>query len=137
MPKQKDRVVIDTNLWISFLLTRDFSKFDSIIADNEITLVFSEELIDEIVEVTQRVKFRRYFKLDDVESLLTKIKSRSVFIEVTSEINKCRDPKDNFLLSLSLDGYATHLLTGDKDLLILKNFGQTKILKITEYLSEE
>jgi putative PIN family toxin of toxin-antitoxin system len=49
MPKQKDRVIIDTNLWISFLLTKDFSKFDSIIADNEITLIFSEELIDEIL----------------------------------------------------------------------------------------
>ena len=136
MPKQKDRVIIDTNLWISFLLTRDFSKLDSIIADNEITLLFSEELIDEIVEVTQRIKFRKYFKLDDVESLMLKIKSRALFIEVTSEITKCRDPKDNFLLSLSLDGNATHLLTGDNDLLILKRFGQTKILKITEYLDE-
>ena len=137
MPKQKDRVVIDTNLWISFLLTKDFSKFDSIIAHNEITLIFSAELVDEIVEVTQRIKFRKYFKLDDVESLLIKIKSRSVFIEVTSGVNRCRDPKDNFLLSLALDGFATHLLTGDKDLLILKNFGQTKIQKITEYLGEE
>ena len=137
MPKQKDRVVIDTNLWISFLLTKDFSKFDSIIAHNEITLIFSAELVDEIVEVTQRIKFRKYFKLDDGESLLIKIKSRSVFIEVTSGVNRCRDPKDNFLLSLALDGFATHLLTGDKDLLILKNFGQTKILKITEYLGEE
>jgi putative PIN family toxin of toxin-antitoxin system len=89
------------------------------------------------VEVTQRPKFRKYFKLDDVESLLLKIKLRSVFIEVKTEINKCRDPKDNFLLSLSLDGLATHLLTGDKDLLILKNFGQTKIITITEYLGEE
>ena len=52
MPKQKDRVIIDTNFWINFLLTRDFSKFDSIIADNEITLLFSEELVNEIVEVT-------------------------------------------------------------------------------------
>ena len=137
MPKQKDRVVIDTNLWISFLLTKDFSKFDSIIAHNEITLIFSAELVDEIVEVTQRIKFRKYFKLDDVESLLIKIKSRSVFIEVTSGVNRCRDPKDNFLLSLALDGFATHLLTGDRDLLILKNFGQTKVQKITEYLGEE
>ena len=70
MPKLKDRVIIDTNLWISFLLTKDLSKFDSIIADNEITLVFSQELVDEIVEVTQRINFRRYFKLDDVESLI-------------------------------------------------------------------
>ena len=135
MPKQKERVIIDTNLWINFLLTGDFSKFDSIIADNEITLIISAELIDEIVEVIQRIKFRKYFKMDDVERLLLKIKSRAAFIDVKSEISECSDPKDNFLLSLSQDGNASHLLTGDKDLLVLKRFGQTKILKITEYLS--
>ena len=136
MPGQKDRVIIDTNLWISFLLTKDLSKFDSIVAGNQLKLIFSQELIDEIVEVTQRSKFRKYFELDDVESLLLKIRARANFIEVTSDINACRDPKDNFLLSLSIDGNATHLLTGDKDLLILKKFGKTKILTITEYLEE-
>lgn len=137
MPKQKDRVIIDTNLWISFLLTRDFSKFDSIIADNKITLLFSEELLNEIIEITQRIKFKRYFKLDEVESLILMIKTRAIFVDVTSEIQKCRDIKDNFLLSLSMDGKASHLLTGDKDLLILKKIGQTKIIKITEYLGEK
>ena len=121
----------------SFLLTRDFSKFHSIVADNKITLLFSEELVKEIVEVTQRIKFRKYFKLDEVESLMLMIKTRAIFVDVTSEINKCRDPKDNFLLSLSMDGNATHLLTGDKDLLILKRSGQTKIIKITKCLGDE
>ena len=137
MPKPKDRVIIDTNLWLSFLLTKDLSKFDSIIANNEITLIFSQELIDEIVEVTQRVKFRKYFKLDDVESLLLKLKARAIYINVASEVLACRDPKDNFLLALSVDGNATHLLTGDKDLLILKKFGKTRILTVTEYMSKE
>ena len=135
MPGQKNSVIIDTNLWISFLLTKDLSKFDSIIANNEITLIFSQEFVDEIVEVTQRSKFRKYFELDDVESLMIKIRARAIFIEVSSNINACRDPKDNLLLSLSVDGNATHLLTGDKDLLVLKKFGKTKILKITEYLA--
>lgn len=104
MPGQKDRIIIDTNIWISFLLTKDLSKFDSIIANNETKLIFCQELIDGIVEVTQRIKFRKYFKLDDVESLMLKIRAGAIFIEVTSEINTCRDPKDNFLLSLALDG---------------------------------
>jgi len=137
MPKPKDRVIIDTNLWLSFLLTKDLSKFDSIIANSEITLIFSQELIDEIVEVTQRVKFRKYFQLDDVESLLLKLKARAIYINVASEVLACRDPKDNFLLALSVDGNATHLLTGDKDLLILKKFGKTRILTVTEYMSKE
>lgn len=135
MQNQKDRVIIDTTLWISFLLTKDFSKFDRIIAGQEIVLVFSQELVDEIVAVTQRIKFRKYFPLKDVESLLRKINSRSIFISVTTVSNACRDPKDNFLLALAIDAEATHLITGDKDLLILEKIGTTKILTITEYFS--
>ena len=67
MPNSKDRVIIDTNLWISFLLTKDLSKFDSIITEQKLTLLFSQELIDELVEVTQRPKYRKYFPIDEVE----------------------------------------------------------------------
>lgn len=84
MQNQKDSVIIDTNLWISFLLTKDFSKFDKIIADQLVTLVFSEELVEEILEVTQRPKFRKYFPIVDVESLLLKIRDRAIFINVTT-----------------------------------------------------
>ena len=52
MRNQKSRVIIDTNLWISYLLTKEFAKFDTIISDKKIILPFSQELIDEIVEVT-------------------------------------------------------------------------------------
>lgn len=135
MPNSKDRVIIDTNLWISFLLTKDLSKFDSIITEQKLTLLFSQELIDELVEVTQRPKFRKYFPLDEVEELLLKIKSRAIFIKVTRIVSDCRDPKDNFLLSLALDGKATHLITGDKDLLVIENYKKIKILTITQYLT--
>lgn len=60
---------------------------------------------------------------------------RAHFIEVSSIVNISRDAKDNFLLALAKDGKATHLLTGDKDLLVLKKFGRTKIMTLTEYLS--
>ena len=60
---------------------------------------------------------------------------KSIFIEVTSEVEVCRDKKDNFLLALAKDGTASHLITGDNDLLILKTFSKTKILTLSEYLS--
>jgi putative PIN family toxin of toxin-antitoxin system len=135
MRTPKNRVIIDTNLWINFLLTKDLSKFDKIIASNKITLIFSQELVDEFVEVTQRGKFRKYFDLEDVESLLVKIKNRALFITVTSVVTACRNIKDNFLLALAIDASATHLITGDKDLLILENHGTTKILTISEYFA--
>ena len=134
MPGQKNRVIIDSNLWISFLLTRDLSKFDKIIADRQLTLLFSEELVEEFLEVTQRGKFRKYFPVDDIEALLLRIRKRATFVNVASDIIACRDPKDNFLLSLAADSQATHLITGDKDLLVLKKFINTKIVTVTEYL---
>jgi len=136
MRNQKDKVIIDTNLWISFLLTKDFTRVDKIIADKKLVLLFSQELIDEIIEVTQRRKFRKYFPLDDIERLLLKIRDRAEFIKIKSIITDCRDPKDNFLLSLSVDGNATHLITGDKDLLVLKDYGETKILTMAGYLQQ-
>ena len=53
MPKRRDRVIIDTNLWLSFLLSRDFSRLDKIFADESVLLLFSQELLDEFIEVAR------------------------------------------------------------------------------------
>ena len=135
MARAKHRVVIDTNLWISFLLTKDFRKLDKMFADDRLVLLFSQELLDEFVEVARRPKFRKYFTLSDLQNLLLQVRTRAEFVNVTSDIILCRDPKDNFLLSLAADGQATHLLTGDKDLLDLQTIGKTVIQPITSYLS--
>jgi putative PIN family toxin of toxin-antitoxin system len=137
MPKKKNRIIIDTNLWVSFLLTNDFSKLDKIFANKHVTLLFSQVLLDEFIEVAQRPKFKKYFSLTDLENLLLQIKNEAEFIEVTSDIKLCRDPKDDFLLSLANDGKATHLITGDKDLLDIKNFGKTKITTTANYLLKQ
>ena len=136
MPKKKDRIIIDTNLWISFLLTNDFSKLDEIFSAKLITLLFSQALLEEFIGVAQRPKLKKYFSLKDLEKLLSQIKNVAEFIEVTSDVQICRDPKDNFLLALAKDGTATHLISGDKDLLDIKEFDNTKIVTMTNYLLE-
>ncbi len=82
-------------------------------------MLFSEELIEEFFEVTKRKKFKKYFSASDVESLIIKIRKIALFINFKTEVKLCRDVKDNFLLSLCIDGKATHLITGDKNLLTL------------------
>jgi putative PIN family toxin of toxin-antitoxin system len=134
MPKQKDRVIIDTNIWISFLVSRNYSKLDKILGERQIILLYSQDLIDEFIEVAQRPKFKRYFSSEDLQTLLLTLTSRATFIEITSTIDICDDPKDNFLLALAKDGKATHLITGDDDLLRLQTFGKTSILTIAQYL---
>ena len=128
-----DRIIIDTNLWVSFLITKDFTKLDDIIFSRQSILVFSQELLDEFLEVARRPKFRCFFSNTDIEEILETIGEYADFIDVRSEIKICRDPKDNFLLSLSVDGKADFLLTGDKDLLDLKKIGETTIITISDF----
>ncbi|WP_134089166.1 putative toxin-antitoxin system toxin component, PIN family [Olivibacter sp. XZL3] len=136
MPKKKDSLIIDTNLWISYLLSGN-KKLDYILSNKRVTLIFSQELLDELIEVTQRPKFKKYFSFEDVSTLLHELKLRSIFINTSSNVTVCRDEKDNFLLGLAEDGKATHLVTGDKDLLVLETYKKTKIITIEEYLDKK
>jgi putative PIN family toxin of toxin-antitoxin system len=136
MARKRDRVILDTNIWISFILTGDFTKLDHIFQENSIVLLFIKELIEEFIDVASRPKFRKYFPLEDLINLLGQIEKKSEFIQVVSAINLCRDPKDDFLLSLAHDGQATHLISGDKDLLAIGSFGKTRILTLADYLNQ-
>ncbi len=135
MPNKVSRIILDTNLWISFLISNDFSKLDEIIFQKKAVLVFSKELLDEFLEVTKRTKFRRFFSKTDVENILETIDEYADFVIVKSKITICRDPKDNFLLSLAKDGKADFLLTGDNDLLTIGVFEKTSIETIANFLS--
>jgi len=134
MKNKQQRILLDTNVWISFLITKDFSKLDEFIFTRKVILLFSQELLDEFIEVAKRPKFRRWFSSDDVESILETIDEYAEFITVKSKTTICRDPKDNFLLSLSVDGNADFLITGDLDLLDLDTINKTKILTISTFL---
>ena len=137
MPKIKSRIIIDTNLWISFLLTKDFKKLDRLFSNESLVLIFSRDLLEEFVAVAKRPKFKKYFNSSDLNDLLSEIHLRAEFIEVTSDVILCRDPKDDFLLSLSQDGNADYLITGDKDLIELGKIGKTTIITLTEYIEKK
>ena len=70
MRGEKDRVIFDTNIWISYLISNDFLFLDKLISDRLIILVFSTELLEEFYEVASRSKFKSYFSVDDLEALI-------------------------------------------------------------------
>ena len=134
MHEKKDRVIFDTNIWISYLISDEFSFIDTLILHHYFDLIYSEELLKEFVTVTKRKKFNRYFTTKEINSIVDWIIKFGIYIDVKSRINICRDPKDNFLLSLSYDAHATHLISGDKDLLEIKYFYGTTILEYSSYI---
>ena len=127
------RVILDTNLWISYLISNRLIKIDLLLEQEKIRLIFSEELLQEFIEVAHRPKFKKYFSEDDINELLDLFDYFGELIEVNSVVEVCRDPKDNFLLALARDSQADYLITGDRDLLELKKFESTRIVTFSDF----
>jgi putative PIN family toxin of toxin-antitoxin system len=87
MTLKNDRLVIDTNLWISFLLNKRLSALDQLFYNSQIELLFSDELITEFIDVAHRPKFRKYFSKKDLEELILRIRMHAGFVNVITKVN--------------------------------------------------
>lgn len=131
------KVIIDTNIWISYLISNKFDKLDDYIIEDKIKLLFSKELFEELLTVVKRPKLSKYISESNITDLVRLFDNYGKLIKVSTNIEKCRDFKDNFLLNLAIDGKADYLITGDEDLLVLKKINKTKILSFNEFIEKE
>jgi putative PIN family toxin of toxin-antitoxin system len=115
-----DKLVVDVNLFLASLFFK--SKIgDTIcknIRDDFFILLscpeFLEELIRKINFFVQKLNLN---DLEIVDFWLNFVKNKSEFINLQSYLHICRDPKDDYLINLAVDGLAKHLITRDKDIL--------------------
>ena len=49
------------------------------------------------------------------------------------KIDICRDPKDNYLLGMAISSNADYLISGDSDLLDLREIEDTRIIKYKDF----
>ncbi|NJL91113.1 MAG: putative toxin-antitoxin system toxin component, PIN family [Coleofasciculaceae cyanobacterium SM2_1_6] len=131
--KQPIKVIIDTNLWVSFLIGKELANLKELIVNQSIEVVLCDQIIEEITLVTQRPKLQKYFPAERVQELLELLSIIGLSVEIISEVSICRDAKDNYLLALAKDSQADFLITGDGDLLSLGSFEDTEILTYKEF----
>jgi len=93
-------------------------------------------VLAELFEVLSRQAFRRYVAEEDVRTFLAALTREAEWVDVQSQIAECRDPKDNKFLELAVDGLATHIISGDSDLLVLDGFRAIRILPPHTFLRE-
>lgn len=123
------RVVFDTNTLISaFLLPQSIPRqaLDAAVASGH--LLLSIATATELTEVLRQPKFDRYLTEHRRLTLLAVLVRAADLVEVDATITDCRDPKDNKFLELAVSGGATHLVTGDQDLLMLHPYRGITIL---------
>lgn len=62
MPKNKSlKLIIDTNLWISFIISNKQKLFDSLLFGAKARMLFSTELIAEIQSTITKPKLKKHF----------------------------------------------------------------------------
>lgn len=131
MPKIK--LIIDTNLWVSYLINRLKGNLSHILLDQRFDIITSTQLSHELEETLNNKDLSKYIQENTRIEFLKSFSLATIETNVNSDVKVCRDPKDDFLLSLALDAKADYLITGDKDLLVLVRFNRTSIISLREF----
>ncbi len=129
------KIVMDTNVIISAILFGGNPKkvFDLCLADNNIKGFICPELLAELLS---KLKYKFEAKDNEVEIIKDMFTSRFEYMLVFKKADICRDEKDNILLDLAGCCAADYLITGDKDLLVLKKIKVTRIITPADFLSK-
>jgi putative PIN family toxin of toxin-antitoxin system len=134
------RAVIDTNILIRALLKPSGSVAPVLgkLGHGVFTALYSSELLQEIVEVLGRPRFRTKYGIQsqDVEMLIALLVLRGEEVIPRRKIDVCRDSKDNKVLEAAVEGGADAIVSGDEDLHVLHPFEGIPILTPRAFLAK-
>jgi len=132
------RFVFDTNVLVSALLLPDSKPrkaLDRALQKGKVLVSFA--VLAELYEVLSRKQFRRYIDEEDIRKFVAVLTREAEWIDMDVRITACRDSKDDKFLELGVSGHATHIVTGDSDLLALNPFQGIRIVPPQELLKLE
>ncbi len=134
MGKKKLRVVLDTNVVLSVLLFGGRLEFiRKAWKDGRLKLLFSEDTLGELVRVLHYPKFG--LKDEEIDFLiyvevLPYAEVVNEVVEVDREI--CRDRDDIKFLECAVSGRADYIVSGDDDLISVKEIEDIKVITPAE-----
>ena len=135
MAVEKIRIILDTNWYISATINKNSRRvLYELLTNKNLVILFSNEILKEYKIVIERDKFKKIIKPKQIVRFMNLVISKIENIELKANVIGSRDINDNFLLSLSYDGNADYLITGDLDLLVLQKTGSTQILNLRDFL---
>ena len=131
------RLVFDTNTLISHLLMPSGLPAKAVRKGlHEGQLIVSDDTLGELAEVLARAKFDRYISLADRQEFFRVFGRVVEKINIIRRVQACRDPGDDRFLELAINGQASHIITGDQDLLALHPFQSIQIITPLNYIKQ-
>lgn len=135
------RVLLDTNIFVSFLLAPDRKALITEIVKagaylGKFTFILPTQMLSELESVIASKKhLSKRITSKEIKKLVGLLRQSGLELariqEPTPHVT--RDPKDDYLLAAALFGQADYLVTGDKDLLDLKQVGNLQILSPRDF----
>ncbi len=109
------RVLVDTNLLVR-MVTGTPTALYRLWRAGRFELLISPRLLDELAEVLDRPRLRRYLRPGMAQAFLGLLRTEATVIIPTFHITLCRDLKDDMLLEAAATGRADYLVSADQDL---------------------
>lgn len=135
MKKNKPRFVFDANVVVSASLVENSTSAKAFYhAFDHGILLISNETLKELRDVLNRKKFDKYVSKRKRRKFLKVLTQEAELVGINTSINLCRDPDDDKYLELAIDGKASCIISGDKDLLVLNPFHSISIARPDQFL---
>ncbi len=118
------RVVLDTNVFVSAAIQSGASHriVEHLILENSDELIICDEILSEIRDVlVSRPRLRKWISLNDAKRYVEMLQLRFNFTpNPTDIIPLSRDSDDDYILALAQRERVDDIISGDKDLLVLR-----------------
>ena len=138
------RVVIDTNVFVSALISRRPGRESAshlvyqALLQHRLTLVSSVETLEELEEVLNREAIARLHQLtaEQVGEIVDNLATSSDLVAGdVSVLAVVADPKDDKFIAAAIEGRADYIVSGDNHLLNLKQYHAIPILTPREFVT--
>ena len=99
-------------------------------------MLVSVPLVTTLAGVLLRPRFDRSLTLHEREELVAAFVANSRMVEIAERIRACRNPDDDAILELAVNGNAAAIITGDSDLLVLNPFRGIPVLTPADFVRQ-
>ena len=128
------KVVVDTNIFVSSFFGGNPKKIIDLWKNEKITLCLSNAILDEYIDVLRRIGMKDEYELEELLSLF----SRGFNILFTTKTTKVKiiknDPGDDKFIECAAALKADVVITGDREVLAIKEYMGIKILTPQQFL---
>jgi uncharacterized protein len=129
------KVVLDTNVFDSSFFGGNPRKVVDLWKKGEVTLCVSKPIIDEYVEVLQRLGLHNETELSELLGLFAR-GLHAVFAAKTPELHVVEgDPDDDKFIECAVALKADFIISGDKALLAIEDYMGIKIVNPKEFIA--